>query len=204
MGQLEHSAGAASGAHQDMVTAAQVSERTRFVLRWVILVVVLVGPWWAWVTRPGSAPDPGAASAARVGAVAPAFVANRLTGGQVALGDLKGKVVVLNFWAAWCPPCRAEMPALNKAQQNLGDKGLVVLGINQMEDRQTVGTFTQALGLSFSIGLDQSGSISRQYRVQALPTTYIIDRTGVIRDVVFGGPMSQALVESTVSLLLQP
>jgi thiol-disulfide isomerase/thioredoxin len=125
-----------------------------------------------------------------------------LAGGTVRLSELKGKVVVLNFWATWCPPCRAEMPALEQAQSALGSKGLLVLGVNQMEDASVVASFMRSINLDFAIALDANGAVSRAYRVSALPTTFFIDRDGVIRDVVYGGPMTRALIESKVAPLL--
>ena len=160
-----------------------------------MVVVAVTGLFWTWVSRPPVMAAQSAASA-RIGAPAPDFALQKLDGKSISLKDLRGKVVVLNFWATWCPPCRAEMVALNQVQQDLADRDLVVLGINQLEDPQTVQHFMQTQGLSFPVALDSLGAASQAYRVSALPTTYFIDRNGVIRDVVFGGPMAQALIES--------
>jgi len=167
-----------------------------------MVFVAVVGLFWTWVSRPHDTSGQSIASA-RVGATAPDFALQGLDGKPVALKDLRGKVVVLNFWATWCPPCRAEMAALNQMQQDLADRGLVVLGVNQMEAPQTVQRFMQQQGLRFPIALDSLGSASQAYRVSALPTTYFIDRNGIIQDVVFGGPMAQALIESKSLALLE-
>lgn len=174
--------------------------------KWVrisIPVVAIMGLMWIWLSRPGhEAMNSGSATMATVGAPAPALALKTLTGNTVSPQMMRGKVAVINFWATWCPPCRAEMAALERNQQNLSDRGLVVLGVNQMEDAQVVAAFMLEQGLTFPIALDTSGEVSRAYRVQALPTTYFVDRNGAIRDVVYGGPMSQALIESKVLPLL--
>lgn len=184
-----------------VATNSLLTHRLSGLLRWAIAGVVMFGLLWTWISRPGAG-DSGASVSTRVGATAPPFTLDQLDGGQVSLSELKGKVVVLNFWATWCPPCRAEMAALEAAQQNLGSRGLVVLGMNQLENPQQVGAFMREQRLTFPTALDRDGGASRLYRVQALPTTYFIDRSGVIRDVVFGGPMAQALIESKVIPLL--
>lgn len=104
---------------------------------------------------------------------------------------------MVNFWATWCPPCRVEMPALQQAQLNMPD--VVVLGVNQQESADIVSRFMRDQGLDFLIALDVAGEVSRIYRVRALPTTYFIDGSGVIRDIVYGGPLTRALIESKVA-----
>ena len=160
-----------------------------------MVFTLVAGLFWTWVSRPQGTTSQRITSA-HIGAVAPDIALQGLDGKPVTLKDLRGKGVVLNFWATWCPPCRAEMAALNQVQQDLADRGLVVLGVNQLEDSQTVQRFMQSQGLSFPIALDSFGNASQAYRVSALPSTYFIDRNGIIQDVVFGGPMAQALIES--------
>ena len=174
----------------------------KFTTRLAIVFVVVVGLFWTWISRPQDTSTQSMASA-HIGAIAPDFALQGLDGKPVALKDLRGKVVVLNFWATWCPPCRAEMATLNQVQQDHAARGLVVLGVNQLEDPQTVQRFMQDQGLSFPIALDLFGSASQAYRISALPTTYFIDRNGVIQDVIFGGPMAQALIESKALALLE-
>ncbi|MDW8328128.1 MAG: redoxin domain-containing protein [Anaerolineales bacterium] len=115
-----------------------------------------------------------------VGAPAPDFVLFDLEGRQVRLSDFKGQVVLLNFWATWCSPCEAEMPAIEDRYATFKSHGLVVLGINQDEDTETVKAFVERLGLSFTIVLDPGAVVGELYRARGLPTTFIVDRDGKI------------------------
>lgn len=128
-----------------------------------------------------------------IGHPAPLFSLPALAGDTISLADLHGQPVVLNFWASWCGPCRAEMPELQRLHNRLGPAGVVVLGVNQGEPPETAAGFMQQLGLSFPVALDQRTGVSQQYLVNSLPTTFFIDRDGVIRN-TFIGPMSDAVL----------
>lgn len=140
----------------------------------------------------------------QVGFTAPDFTLAALAGEPITLSELRGQVVVLNLWASWCPPCRAEMPALNAVYEKFRDQGLVVLGVNTtfQDDEAKARAAVQEWGLTFPIVFDRDGATSRQYRLQAMPTTFFIGRDGVIRDIVFGGPMSEALIASKIEKLM--
>ena len=129
-------------------------------------------------------------------ALAPDFTLATLDGSTVRLADLRGKVVLLNFWATWCPPCKAEMPDLDALQRIYGEsQGLVVLGINLQEDAGTVASFVQERNLSFPVLLDTDGTVtSGLYQVRPLPTSFIIDRQGYIRDVWNGQIAREAML----------
>jgi cytochrome c biogenesis protein CcmG/thiol:disulfide interchange protein DsbE len=176
--------------------------------RWtaVVLTVALAGVGWiAASAAPASATTGGKIPAPRQGFLAPPIKLQTPAGETLSLADLRGNVVVLNFWASWCPPCRAEMPALDRAYRLDRQQGLMVLGVNgtfQDSAEQAV-AFANAQGVSFPILLDREGTVSRQYLVGALPTTFFIDRSGTIRKVIVGGPMSEATLRSTVQALLQ-
>lgn len=129
---------------------------------------------------PPAAGSNSAAPAPVVGAPAPDFTLTDLNGESVRLSDLKGQVVLLNFWATWCGPCEAEMPAIEDRFTTLKGQGLVVLGINQDEEAETVQAFVDRLGLGFPILLDPGAVVGELYRARGLPTTFIVDRDGQI------------------------
>ena len=103
-----------------------------------------------------------------------------LSGTSQRLSDLKGKAVFLNFWATWCGPCRMEMPSMEAVYQRLKDQGFAILAVNVGENREQVAPFMRENKLSFPAALDESGKISGYYGVQALPTTYILNKEGFI------------------------
>jgi thiol-disulfide isomerase/thioredoxin len=117
---------------------------------------------------------------------APDFTLPTLSGAPIRLAELRGKVVLLNFWATWCVPCRTEMPSLDALYQQYQDRGLAVLAVN-VDTLSTAGVeaFMQEVAVTFPIVLDPAWSVARAYRVLGLPTTYLIDRGGnvVIREV---------------------
>jgi thiol-disulfide isomerase/thioredoxin len=115
------------------------------------------------------------------------FTLPLLDGKNVKLSSLKGKVVFLNFWATWCPPCRSEMPSMETLYQRYRGKGLEFLAVDVMERKEQVASFMKNFGLSFPVALDSSGNISGMYGVRGIPTTFIIDRNGRIIVASVGG-----------------
>lgn len=162
---------------------------------WSILIVIvaLVGAGWIFVNRlpPGTAPSAGALPPApTIGHPAPDFTLTGLDGATFTLSDLRGQPVVLNFWATWCPPCRAEMPELQAASTRL-DGEVAIVGVNQGESAEQVAGFVQPLGFTFPMPLDERMDVSRQYLVRNLPTTFFIDRDGIVRYTQVG-PLTEA------------
>lgn len=177
---------------------------TRFA-NWMTWALVL-GMFWTLISRVSASQSQAQLSAvAKEGFAAPDFTLDLLGGGKVTLADLRGKVVLVNFWTSWCPPCRLEMPAIEKTYRSYKDLGFVVIGLNltAQDSEKDAANFIKEFGLTFPIALDRNNAVGNLYRVAALPTSYFIDRNGMIRSVVVGGPMSEALIQSKVEELLQ-
>jgi peroxiredoxin len=168
----------------------------------------VAGAAWIWLSRvPASAAGAGQIASPRAGFPAPDFTLETPEGEALSLADFRGQVVVVNLWASWCLPCRAEMPALEGVYAENRARGLAVLAVNSThQDRADAAVaFAEDLGLTFPILLDPQGAVSRRYLLRALPTTFFVDRRGVIRSVIVGGPMSPATLQSQVeSLLAEP
>ncbi|HSE89275.1 MAG TPA: TlpA disulfide reductase family protein [Candidatus Binatia bacterium] len=97
---------------------------------------------------------------------------------RVALRDYRGKLVLVNFWATWCPPCRQEMPSMQVLNKKLANEGLTILGVNLREKPKEVETFSREHQLSFPMLLDEDGQVYDLYKVWSLPTTFIVDENG--------------------------
>jgi len=108
------------------------------------------------------------------------FTLPLLDGTRITLSQYKGKVVFLNFWAEWCGPCRSEMPSIEAVYQKLKDKGLVVLAVNLGDSRNKISAFMNEYKLNFPAVIDERSATGSYYNIQAIPTTYIIDRRGLI------------------------
>jgi cytochrome c biogenesis protein CcmG/thiol:disulfide interchange protein DsbE len=169
-------------------------------------MVLLLGAGWIGLSRPPAGVVlSGQPPVARSGFVAPDFVADTLGGESLHLIDVRGKPVILNLWASWCPPCKAEMPALQRVYTDYASQGLLVIAVNMtyQDSRDAAAQFVAAHQLTFPILLDDTGEISRSYQLSALPTTYFIGADGKIRDVVIGGPISEAFFRTQAESLLK-
>ena len=159
---------------------------------WVVgavaaLIAVLIG--MGWLARDRFLP-------VEVGTAAPDFAATDLHGRPVSLADLRGEVVLLNIWATWCPPCREEMPSMQRLHERLGPQGLRVVAVSIDAARGSVdaggrpggdvAAFAGDMGLTFDIWRDPSGRIQRDYRTTGVPESFVIDREGRIIKKVIG------------------
>ncbi len=116
--------------------------------------------------------------------------------------EYKGKPVILNFWGTFCPPCRAEMPALQKQYEKWHDQGLELVGINLSEDQITVERFAAEVGAKFPILLDRDKMTERAFGLKQYPTTFFISADGTIQDVVVGGPLDEDDLEPRIERIM--
>ncbi len=153
-----------------------MSDRLRYVLiaAALVLAAVIVYPFF----RSGGARPAGPAGLA--GSTAPVYAMQTDTGTSASLAGYRGKIVVMNLWASWCPPCRAEMPDLERLARQFAARGVVVVGVNQGESAQRAAAFAQSLGITFPIWVDDQQRYGRVYAALGLPTTVIIGRNGVV------------------------
>ena len=119
--------------------------------------------------------------------LAPNFTLLDMDGVSHQLSDYKGKTVIINFWATWCPPCREEMPSMERAWNKIKDQNIVMFAINVGEDEDTIFTFLGDYPVSFTILLDTSGTMIDQWPVQGLPTTFVISPNGKLVYRAIGG-----------------
>jgi len=137
----------------------------------------------------------------QAGKPAPDFQFQSPDGQATSLGDLRGKPVLINFWASWCVPCRHEMPYIQQVYDEWQTKGMVLLAINIGESSSKVKGFLQSHGFSLPVLLDAEGEVAGQYGIQAIPTSFFIDRDGIIQDMKVGAFQSTAEIESSLSKL---
>jgi len=147
----------------------------------------------------------GLVPAPRQGFLAPDFTLQDMAGNQVSLQSLRGKVVVVNIWTTWCAFCKSEMPAFQKVFDSFQpDSGAVILAVNStiQDDPVKVAQFVKDYGLRYPILLDASGRTTAAYQVRALPTTFFIDRNGIIQNVTIGGPLTEVMIQTQITSML--
>lgn len=144
-----------------------------------------------------------AAGPPRIGNKAPEFTLPDLRGKARSLTtEVKAsKVTLVNFWATWCPPCRGEIPELEAFYDEYVKKGVQVLAVDLQEQKKDVQTFVASHGMSFPILLDGSGKVADKYGISGIPTTYIIDAHGVVRNIIVGGTTGSILRKRVASIL---
>ncbi|MBN8780040.1 MULTISPECIES: TlpA disulfide reductase family protein [unclassified Thiobacillus] len=162
-----------------------------------IATVLAIGLFWV-VTAKATGFE------ARVASPAPELKAHDLTGASKTLTDYRGKVVVLNFWATWCPPCQREMPSLERLRMQMKGRPLEIVAVSSAETPEEVNAYLAKMKLGFPILLDTDSSNTRRWKVFALPTTFVLDTEGQVRHVLTGPTEwdqgeALAVVESVMS-----
>jgi peroxiredoxin len=138
----------------------------------------------------------------RIGGEAADFLLPDLAGNEVALSDLRGKVVLLNFFATWCPPCNAELPHLMAQYEEYQDQGLEVVAVDQAEARATVKRFVAENKIPFTVLLDTNATTSRLYNARSIPRSLFIDAEGIIR-IDHVGYMSEDVLRGYIEQMLE-
>ena len=151
-----------------------------------ILCVILLAMLLIWPAAPAKAqnaerPTPEQATLIKDGMAAPDFEVEMFDGSKVKLADLKGKVVLLNFWATWCPPCRAELTRVEKdIIEKFKGEPFVFLPVSRGEKKETVAAFREKMGYTFPMGLDTDQSVYKKYAVTYIPRNFLIDKKGKV------------------------
>lgn len=168
------------------------------------IAILIVGVLWIYASRIPASDLQEAQAAPQAGFQAPDFTLETLDGDTITLSELRGHAVLVNLWASWCLPCRAEMPAMQRVYDEYADEGFVVLAVNAtaQDSIAAAQVFVDEFGFSYPILLDVDGSVAAAYQLRAFPSSFFINANGIIQEVVFGGPMDEALLATRVQRLL--
>jgi len=175
--------------------------RTNLMVALLLLSALLAG----CAAPPAAAPTARAAgqpAPPRIGAQAYNFALNDLQGSPVLLSDFRGKSVMINFWATWCGPCRAEIPAMVELYNERRDQGFEILAINVGESAGSVAGFVERFDMRFPVLLDPTGKVAVAYTVRGMPTSVFVDEQGIIRAAVVGA-LSKAAMRRYVDELMR-
>ncbi len=175
------------------------------IIRRIVLVSILAMMLIGSMIAMGCSVGLDAVRGPEIGNLAPDFQLNNLNGQPVSLNDFRGKPVLMNFWTSWCPPCRSEMPFIQDtfADKKWADAGLVVLAIDIGESPSTVREFVENYGLTFPVLLDVARDVSLEYYVRGIPTTFFIDREGIIQDIRIGPFSSVMEIERSLGKIIR-
>lgn len=152
-------------------------------------------------TFPTPVPTPQPVEAPKEGAIAPEIRLETLEGQDISLAEYRGQVVLVNFWATWCGPCRFEIPELLRAREELADEGFEILAVNVGEDAEAVRAFADTMEMTFPVLLDGDMRVARTYTLRGIPTSFLVDQEGVIR-MVHVGILTEASLRERVEALL--
>jgi peroxiredoxin len=162
------------------------------------VAVVVFEPFF--VASPSRSEGP----AASKGQPAPVFPLRDDRGASVSLADYRGKIVVMNLWASWCPPCRAEMPDLQRLADYGASRGIAVVGVNEGESEDRARVFAASLRIHYPIWIDASQRYGRMYNALGLPTTVIVDRKGVVARAYDGALTFDQMRKSAIAAATGP
>ena len=179
--------------------------QSRFSWSLYIIATLLLGSAWILESREpvdGFSNGSESVSAPAVGYYAPDFTVSTLTGEAFTLSEQRGQPVVVNFWATWCPPCRAEIPFFQAVARKYNGQ-IAVIGVDDGQPAPVVASFVSEMGMTYPVPLDEDSAVSRTYRVNSLPTTYFVDADGIVRNIHMG-IISQAVLEEKIAQLLDP
>ena len=173
----------------------------------VILPVILTLVLLVTACSAGSEPLDGESPTApvegtQVGNLAPDFQLQNLDGQTVSLSELRGKPVLINFWATWCGYCIDEMPFIQEIYEEWSDQGLKVLAINKGESSSTVAAFMRSYSLPFTVLLDTKQDVAQRYNITGIPTTFFIDKDGIIQEKVIGAFQNKTQIENRLSKII--
>jgi len=164
----------------------------------LIAILVMILTTGLLITGCATGSEPTAA----VSNAAPDFQLQNLNGQSITLSDFKGKPVLINFWATWCQPCVFEMPFIQEIHDEWSDKGLMVLAINIGDSSSEVEQFLQNHNLSLPVLLDTSKAVAQTYSIRGIPTTFFIDKEGMIQEKIIGAFPNKAAIESRLSKIM--
>ncbi len=172
------------------------------------LVLFLTGCQATSQPSPGASPTPPPTSPTRfsvgvgLGNLAPDFTLKNLEGQDISLSSLRGKPVLINFWATWCPPCREEMPYLQQIYEEWSGEGLMLLAVDIGESPALVKEFLETHNFSMPVLLDTERIVSEKYNITAIPTTFFIDRDGIIRGKRIGAFSNKEEIEGYLGKII--
>ena len=164
------------------------------VLIWLVVVILTPGIVISGCSAENGVPQ--------IGKTAPDFELPALDGQAVSLRDFRGQPVMLNFWATYCDPCLYEMPIMQEALEEYADDGLVILAVDMGESPSRVKSFVEHYGFSFTVLLDTNRDISLQYNVRTIPTSFFIDKDGVMKAVKVGAFMSKIEIKRSLRTII--